>query len=191
MRLLAITDRALLGRDPLAKIAGLMERLGPRVIVQIREKDLPARELYEWTAVLSIRARSSGASLYVNGRADVVRCFAPNVGLHLPEDGLKLGDARAFLPPGTPIGRSIHSVEDAGDADLHTIAPIFATPSKPGATPLGLAKLAAAAKRIPNLYALGGIDRENAEAVRATGVSGIAAIRAAWSDGAAQLLGLS
>jgi thiamine-phosphate pyrophosphorylase len=179
-RLYAITDRRVMGDDPLAMIRAACARYGSRLAVQLREKDLPARVLYEW--VEALLPHSNGARLLINGRADVARCF-DGVGVHLPEDGLTIADARRLLGPDRPIGVSTHLANDAiarrrEGADLVTLAPIFATPGK--GAPLGLEPLRIAAPA-GGIYALGGIDRSNVNEVLATGVEGVAAIRAAWS----------
>jgi thiamine monophosphate synthase len=185
VKLLAITDRTLMGADPVATASALMQRLKDRVIVQIREKDLPGVELYEWTAVLLAKARETGAQLYVNGRADVVRCFAPFVGLHLPESGISAAEARSLMPAGTPIGRSIHAIEGASElADLYTVAPMFLDKGGNAALKIdGLRDIARAISPGAEIYALGGIDRTNAEAVFSSNsdIDGVAAIRAAWN----------
>lgn len=186
MKLLAITDRRVMGPDPLSRIVALMEAFGPRAIVQLREKDLDARTLYEWTSVLLDTIRKTRSELMINSRVDVARCFAPHVGVHLPENGLSVAEARSILPHGTKIGRSIHKAPERGDedADLYTVAPVFRTPSKPNAVPLeldGLREVVRAIAGRREVYALGGIDRTTAEAVLPTGVDGVAAIRAAWN----------
>jgi thiamine-phosphate pyrophosphorylase len=197
-RLLAITDRRLMGPDPIARAIAVMEQLGDRVLVQVRERDLEARELHRWLEALLAARRWTGAGLMINGRGDVARAFAPEVGVHLPEAGLPIEEARRLLPRGTLIGASTHDLVGARasaerGADLITVAPVFPTPSKPetergeaavlGVTALGevVRAVRAVAPRTA-VFALGGIDRANAGAVFDSGVDGIAAIRAAWCD---------
>jgi thiamine-phosphate pyrophosphorylase len=180
-RLYAITDRRIMGPDPLAAIRALCARYGRALSVQIREKDLSARVLHDWVAALV--SDLNGAQLLVNGRADVARCFE-GVGVHLPEDGLTVEEARRVLGPERPIGASAHSAADAiarrrEGADLVTLSPVFETPGK--GTAIGLEPLREAA-HAGGIYALGGITKENVDQVRATGVEGIAAIRAIWSS---------
>src|SRR5262249_52279810 len=130
------TDRRLMGADPIAAVRAWVARSRGELTVQVREKDLDARVLYAWVeALLELRVR-----VMVNGRVDVARCFDGRVGVHLPEDGLSVRDARAVLGPEVAIGRSVH--DEAGavraveeGADLLTVAPVF---EKKGATPLGL-----------------------------------------------------
>ncbi len=181
-----------MGPDPVGSIRALAERKGPSAIIQIREKDLEARALYAFLEAALVASRPYATRIFVNGRADVARCFAPEVGIHLPEDGLPIADVRRMMPEGTPIGASAHDRAgvvrklEAG-ADLVTISPVFETASKPGAPPIGLEGLQAILEHLDverrrRVFALGGIFRANAASVIASGVGGIAAIRAAWSD---------
>lgn len=182
-----------MGSDPLSRIASLMERLGDRLDVTLREKDLEARTLFGWAHTLLPISKKSGSRLTINGRIDVVKCFAPAIGLHLPEDGIPLGEAQRILPPGTVIGVSVHSKSSAisrarEGATLLLLSPVFPTPSKPatwtGQEPgLGLAAVEQAVREIDGraeVFALGGIDASNAARVLDTGVDGIAAVRGVW-----------
>ena len=131
--------------------------------------------------------------LMINGRVDVARCFLPSVGVQLPERGLAPDQARKILGGGVTIGASRHTAVDARravdvGADLVTLSPIFESPGH--GEPLGLDVLTTAVELVgrnreadADLYALGGLSAENAKAVWATGVAGIAAIRAAWRGG--------
>jgi thiamine-phosphate pyrophosphorylase len=176
-KLYAITDRRSMP-EPIAMLRALCRQHGSALSIQLREKDLPARELHRWCAALV--PELSGARLLVNGRADVALCF-DGVGVHLPEDGMTVGEARALLGA-RPIGASAHSAAGAiarrkEGADLVTLSPVF--PGK--GPPLGLEPLREAAP-YGGIYALGGIDATNAAEVLETGVEGWAAIRAFFSS---------
>lgn len=165
--------------DPLEAIRALTRRHGAILSVQIREKDLPARTLYEW--IQTLLPDLCGATLFVNDRVDVARCFE-TVGVHLPEEGLSIAAARSILGPERPIGASVHRAEDAWTrrtegADLVTLSPIFESPGK--GPPLGLEPLKEAASA-GGVYALGGVTRARMPAIEATGAAGVAAIRAFW-----------
>jgi len=165
--------------------------------VQIREKDLPARDLVDLTrAAIGVRKKAPGRGdvrILVNDRFDVAWA-AGAAGVHAGETSLPvrvLVDARHsaglenFL-----VGASCHSMEGAIDAaeagaDYLFFGPIFETPSKaPFGPPQGLAKLTqvCSAVSIP-VIAIGGITLENASACRETGAAGIAAIRLFQQDG--------
>ncbi len=157
------------------------------VVVQIREKDLDGGLLLQL-----VRAAQPFAPILVNDRVDVALA-AGAAGVHLPERGLAIADARA-LAPSLLVGVSRHhdtianpasAVPDAGrdpgSPDLIQLGPIWPTPSKPTVPGLGEAALAwphgAAA-----LVAVGGIDTPaRASVAAAAGADAVAVIRAAWS----------
>jgi thiamine-phosphate pyrophosphorylase len=146
--------------------------------IQIREKDLPARELFE----LARAALPSGKKIIVNTRLDVALA-AGAAGVHLPEDSIAPSRFRPIVPAGFLIGTSCHTLESvrvaaAEGADYVLFGPVFAPLSKSSdLTPRGLDLLAEAAQlaKIPVL-ALGGITRENAPLCIARGAAGFAAI---------------
>ncbi len=146
--------------------------------VQLREKDLDDRSLYE-LARLARSALPPPVRLLVNGRIDVALAAGAD-GVHLPADGLPAASLRARFGGGVLIGRSTHRLEEvqrARDegADYVTFGPVYATPGK--GTPVGLAELRrAAASGIP-VYALGGVTLGRFAELAGTGVAGIAAIR--------------
>jgi thiamine monophosphate synthase len=80
------------------------------------------------------------------------------------------------------LGASCHDAEElalARACDWVLVSPVFATKSKRGARSLGVTGLAAlaAVTRAP-VYALGGVDVDNARQCFEQGVAGVAAIRA-------------
>jgi thiamine-phosphate pyrophosphorylase len=170
-----ITDRhAAGGFRPLLDIIRDQMVLGVDMI-QIREKDLTARQLFEFTlAVLEVRDNeirtSAPPKILVNGRADVAMAARAD-GVHLPSDA-----ARETLP-GLLIGRSCHTLEEVAMAhtDFVTFGPVFATPAK--GEPVGLEKLREACALGKAVFALGGVNWENAEACMQAGCEGIAGIR--------------
>jgi thiamine-phosphate pyrophosphorylase len=159
--------------------------------VQIREKELPARELVELTraAIRVCKNASAGseARVIVNDRFDVAWA-AGAAGIHAGEtslpirvlvDALHAARLKNFL-----VGASCHSLDGAitaaeAGADYVFFGPVFETPSKAAfGHPQGTAKLAQVcnAVSIP-VIAIGGITLENARVCRHSGAAGIAAIR--------------
>jgi len=163
--------------------------------VQIREKDLPARELLELAqqAVQVAAERREGnprlARIIVNDRLDVALAAGAH-GVHLGHESLDAGDAIRWCragnaPAGFAIGVSCHSLEEARKAESAKAGyifwgPVFETPSKLqfGAAQ-GLVKLAEICRAVPNMkvVAIGGVNAENAASCIQAGASGIAAIR--------------
>lgn len=150
--------------------------------VQLREKDLEGGPLAALVERLGKIPEKRASRLLVNERLDVARACGAD-GLHLPADSLPLAAVRTLVGSGWIIGAACHSLEEveqaaAGGADYALLAPVFATASKPGMTPLGLESLAAICRRstIP-IFALGGITAENARACLQAGAQGLAGIR--------------
>jgi thiamine-phosphate pyrophosphorylase len=146
--------------------------------VQIREKDLEDRALYD----LARRARETvppATRVLVNGRLDIALAAGAD-GAHLPADGLPAPPLRARFGPDVLLGRSTHSVEDVERArdegvDYVAFGPVYAAPGK--GEPLGLAALARAARVGVAVFALGGVTLERFGELAATGAAGVAAIR--------------
>lgn len=144
--------------------------------IQVREKDLSAREQYELTKAI---VRLGGAKVLVNGRLDVALAAGAH-GIHLPSAAVAPAELRRIVPEDFLIGVSCHTLEDlrraeAEAASFAVFSPVFESPGK--GAPVGLGKLAEAAHavQIPVL-ALGGITRANAPACVAAGAAGIAGI---------------
>jgi thiamine-phosphate pyrophosphorylase len=146
--------------------------------IQIREKDLSARELLELTARAVEIATGSRSSILVNDRADVA-IAAGAAGVHLRAGSIPPERLRCAFAQSLVIGMSCHSLDDiaaAQQADLIVFGPVFDTPAKGPAKGLNELARAAAASRVPVL-ALGGVNRNNFSSCIAAGAAGIAAIR--------------
>lgn len=150
--------------------------------VQVREKDLSDRALYE----VLVAARPSvrpPVLLLVNGRPDLADAAGAD-GVHLPSTGLPVAAVRGHFPE-LLVGFSTHRPEEVAraardGADYVTFGPVYPTPSKavygppPGLD--GLRRAVAAARGLPVL-ALGGVTAERLPEVAAAGAAGAAGIR--------------
>jgi thiamine-phosphate pyrophosphorylase len=178
-----VTDRSQShGRDLLWVLEQALD--GGVKAIQLREKDLGGKELFdlaEKTRELCIRYH---ARLLINDRIDVA--------LGVDADGVQVGNAsipidtaRRLLGPRKLLGASTHSLAEAqqaeqNGADFILFGPVYFTPSKAVyGEPQGLAALKKIVEKIPSpVYAIGGIKPENINDVRATGIRGVALISA-------------
>lgn len=153
-------------------------------LVQIREKSLTVRALYELVTQAAAITRGSETRLLVNDRFDIAR-VAGAAGVHLTTRSLRANVVRPLCGDNFLIGVSTHSVEtarqaQADGADFVVFGPVFETPSKREfGEPQGLERLREVASTLKGfpIVAIGGIDLENAEDCFRAGASGIAAIR--------------
>ena len=187
-----VTDRHQTGGRDLLDVVGRALTGGLRAI-QLREKDLSTRDLYDLGQQLLALTRPAGAALLINDRADVAMALDAD-GVHLTRRSLPPKSARDLLGPGKLLGISCHSLADVheavdGGVDFIVLGPVYATPSKaPYGPPVTTALLAEARSACPvPLLAIGGITTAQVPAVMAAGADGVAAISAvmAASDPAA------
>lgn len=147
-------------------------------LIQVREKDLHARDLLELVQA-AVRAVSPWrARVLVNGRADIALAAKAH-GVHLPSDAILAAEWRRFLPVDFLIGVSCHLLNDmkeADAADFIVYGPVFESPGKGPGVGLGALREAVNCTRVP-VFALGGITLGNAASCIDAGASGIAAIR--------------
>lgn len=165
--------------------------------IQIREKDLSARDLAALTRqALQIVARhspqTSRTRILVNDRLDVAIAERAG-GVHLGELSLPAADAgqliqsaqvKDLLSDDFLLGVSCHSEEvakaaQAAGADYLVFGPVFATPSKEKfGLPQGIERLRAVCRSVSlPVFAIGGITSDNAQSCIEAGAAGISAIR--------------
>ena len=156
--------------------------------VQLREKDLAARELFSMARALRESTRRHGAKLLVNDRADVALAVGAD-GVQCAGTSLPVSALRAISlpigPPGFLIGASVHSLAEARaaapeGADFLLFGPVYDTPSKREyGPPQGLSALerVASAVGLPVL-AVGGVTPARVAEVTRAGASGVAVIAA-------------
>lgn len=147
-------------------------------MIQIRAKELSARELSSLVAKVTRVAQSS--KVLVNTRTDVALACGAH-GVHLPAGSMPPDTIRRIAPAGFLIGVSCHNLDELRaaereGADFAVYGPVFPSLTK-SLAPIGLDALrrAVAAAQLP-VYALGGVTRENAAACIAAGAAGIAGI---------------
>jgi thiamine-phosphate pyrophosphorylase len=175
--------------------------------IQLREKDLPAREL-EALARAAVRvvednARrntgTQGTCLLINSRIDVALAAGAR-GVHLRADDIAPSAVRRIWNPevarpastSLPAGEipaaqatvvvSCHTAREVAraaeaGADFAALAPVFEKRDSPRTSPLGLETLRQACRHPIPVFALGGVTLANVAICRDAGAAGVAAIR--------------
>jgi thiamine-phosphate pyrophosphorylase len=201
-----ITDRSAFAGDEHARCRRLLDKIAEAAAggidyIQLREKDLPTRELEALAreAMLILReeqltteGRRVTTALLINSRTDVALAVAAE-GVHLRAEDVSPHDVRRAwraaadkqrqtLRPEPLIAISCHSPEDvaraaANGANFAVFAPVFEKKDSPGSIPTGIDGLRLACQEKIPVFALGGIDLRNANSCLRAGAVGIAGIR--------------
>ena len=206
-----ITDRSQFPGNEAARRQLLLQRISEATragidYIQLREKDLPARELEELAGQairilederLRTANRDMRTALLINSRTDVALAVAAH-GVHLRSDDISPADvrrmcsARRDAPVRLTISQSCHHPNDVQQAaregaNLALLAPVFEKKDDPSAKPAGLEALRHACQYNVPVLALGGITLTNAAACLEAGAAGIAAIRLFQENDIAEL----
>lgn len=179
-----ITDRTAASRPP-ADVVEECLAVGLRA-VQLREKDLEARDLLALADTLRATTQRHGARLVVNDRADVALAAGAD-GVQRTHASLPVSALRGITPAGFLVGASVHSASEARDAvaqgaDFVVFGPIYDTPSKRRyGPPQGLTALETVARAVDRpVLAVGGLTPERVSDVLAAGAAGVAVIGAIY-----------
>lgn len=132
-------------------------------VLQLREKEMPDRELLARARQVRALTRERGILFAMNDRPDLARLAEADI-VHVGQDDLSIGQARAIAGPAIFVGKSTHSVAQLEAAlreapDYVAVGPMFASRTKSGSEIAGPALLQAAIKMtdLP-IVAIGGID---------------------------------
>ena len=178
-----VTSRTATGERPLLEVVkGAIA--GGCDLIQVREKDLAGGPLLALAREIVEAAKSTArrCPVVINDRLDVALA-AKAAGVHLPADGLAIDQVRRAAGKRWAIGRSVHSLPEARQAqkegaDYLFFGPVFETPGKaafgPPQGPDALRKVLEGV-RVP-VWAIGGITPERAAELRGLAIAGVAAI---------------
>jgi thiamine-phosphate pyrophosphorylase len=145
--------------------------------IQIREKDLSARDLLDLARRAVEVALPCGTKVLINSRVDIALAAGAN-GVHFPSGSIAPREMRRITPAGFLIGVSTHTLgelraAEAEGADFAVFGPVFT--AKP--RPVGLEALRAAARAVTlPVLALGGVTEANSAECMAAGAAGVAGI---------------
>jgi thiamine-phosphate pyrophosphorylase len=187
-----ISDRSQFPRSERDRQAQLLERITEAArcgidFVQLREKDLCARDLESLarSAVEAVRASGSSTRLLINSRTDIAIAVGAD-GVHLRSNDVSPADVcgiwrRAGVPSTPLIAVSCHTeheVIEAKTAGAHYVVfgPVFGK-NNAAIAARGIEQLRSSSSQGIPVLALGGITAENAASCVHAGAAGVAGIR--------------
>ena len=147
--------------------------------IQLREKNLPDRELLRRAREVRILTAKANARFIMNDRPDLARLAGADA-VHLGQEDVTIRDARRVIGPNTLVGVSTHERVQLEKAVLDGagylgVGPVFETPTKDFEDLAGLryVRLAAETSRLP-WFAIGGITERNLDEVLEAGATRVA-----------------
>jgi thiamine-phosphate diphosphorylase len=190
-RIHAVTDDLILAHPEFTiRARGVMTALGARGAVHLRARYLTAAQLYAIALALGDAQESTGCWLVVNERLDVALA-AKTHAAQLTTRSLTVVDARVVAGD-LPLGASIHSVQEALEAerdgaDWIVAGQVYPTASHAGTAGRGEALVAEVTARttIPCI-AIGGVRPANVGTLHDAGAWGVAAITGIWGAASAE-----
>jgi len=157
---------------------------GGATVIQLREKELSDREIFEEGMKIKPLIKEAGAGFIINDRIDLALALQAD-GVHLGQQDLPLSIARKLLGAGRIIGISVKTVEEAvraesEGADYLAVSGVYPTDTKKDVGLIvgtqGIREIRRAVK-LP-LIGIGGIKIHNAREVIKAGADGIAVVSA-------------
>lgn len=144
-------------------------------IIQLRDKELSAQELFQRGRILAEICRPAGVRWIMNDRADLAVAAGAD-GVHVGQDDLTVFQARQIVGPAKLVGVSTHSLDQAraavrDGANYVGVGPIFFSRTKSFKETVGLELASQVAQeiRLP-AFAIGGINGDNLASVLQTGI---------------------
>ncbi len=200
-----ITDRSQFRGDELARRRALLAKAVEAAragvdYIQLREKDLSARELemlardavsaVRNSAPLGTANREPRTRLLINSRTDIALAAGVD-GVHLRSDDVAPHEVRRVLEVSAHrpltidrflVAASCHTIADvlraeSEKADFAVFAPVFGKRGAAGTPPAGLVALQEACQAKIRVLALGGVTVDNAASCLHAGAAGVAGIR--------------
>ena len=178
----AVTDSgSVLSPGFVDRAEGVMKALGNRGAVHLRCSRATGRQFHDIAARLVEIQNQTGCWLVVNDRVDIARAVGAR-GIQLASHSLQVAEAVAVAPD-IPVGTSIHSKEEAIEAEKAgaswcVAGTVFETPSHVGRPPARLEFVRSVVDSVViPIIAIGGVKPENVGDLIDAGAYGVATIR--------------
>jgi len=188
--LYAITERSYIGKRNLVDAVEEAIKAGITVL-QLREKDITSREFYHLALQLRELTKAYRIPFIINDRVDIALAVDAD-GVHVGQEDLPADVVRRIIGKEKILGVSAKTVEEAikaeeDGADYLGVGAIFPSPTKPSSEAIGLEglKIIKSKVKIP-VVAIGGITKDNAGEVIASGADGISCISAVFCGNIAE-----
>ncbi len=186
LTLYAVTDRSWLGEKSLRQQVEQALRGGVS-FVQLREKQLDDAAFLAEARELKALCAAWGVPFVINDRVDIALA-ADADGVHVGQEDMAVGEARALLGPDKIVGATCKTVEQARraaaeGADYIGSGAMFPSTAKPEAMGISIETLGeiCAAAEIP-VVAIGGINESNLPRLAGTGIAGAAVVSALFAQ---------
>lgn len=181
-KLYLVTDRDVLkGRDLGKAVEDSI--LGGATIVQLREKDVTSREFYAIAAKIKVITDKYNVPLIINDRLDIALAVGA-FGVHIGQSDMPCIIARKVLGKDKIIGVSVHTLEEALEAekdgaDYLGCGAVFSTSTKKDATNVSYDQLKEIKARVKiPVVAIGGINEKNLAQLKESNIDGVAIVSA-------------
>ena len=182
---LVTDEKACLGKDFYACIEEAIK--GGAGIVQLREKNISTKDLYEKALKVKEICKNYGALFIINDRLDIAQAVGAD-GVHLGQSDMPIEEARKILKDKFLIGATARNIEEAKRAELLGAdyigsGAIFGTSTKDNAKKLEMEELKkiVASVKIP-VFAIGGININNVGILKNIGLQGICSVSGILSE---------
>lgn len=186
LRLYAVTDRSWTGRQSLYE--QVEEALkGGITLLQLREKNCKNQEFLEEAVQMVRLCHRYGVPLIINDNVWVAVQSGAD-GVHIGQGDEEAGEVRRLLGPDRILGVTAKTAEQAKDAkacgaDYIGSGAVFGSATKTDASYMDLVTLKAICDCVDiPVAAIGGINEENMELLKGTGIEGVAVVSALFSS---------
>lgn len=157
--------------------------LGGATIIQLREKNKTTREYIDLAEKVHSITKKYNVPLIIDDRVDVALA-ADTEGVHVGQSDMPVFIARKLMGKNKIVGATTKTVEQAKEAfeqgaDYLGVGAIYPTTTKVKTVLTSVDTLKSIVKAVPiNVNAIGGLNTENADILKGSGISGICVVSA-------------
>ena len=183
--LYGVTDRSWLGERILYS-AVEQSILGGVTMVQLREKDLEKEEFQKEARQIQELCKKHQVPFLINDNVELAVEIEAD-GVHVGQHDMEAGEVRQKIGPDKILGVSAQTVEQAlkaqaAGADYLGVGAVFPTGTKDDADAVSLDTLKAICQAVDiPVVAIGGIKESNIQALKGSGICGVAVVSAIYA----------